>query len=222
MNFKNIQINNQSPWVPEWAQHFEVVGEHEIPAIRSAVGGISIARVGSFRRPVEVALRSQSAIHGFLSDAELLRVYRQPHRFLQLVGSHAAVISPDFSVLTGMPKHQKIRSVVQARELSAYFESHGIPIIPSIRWANISDLDFALQGIPYATTIAISTQGLIRYPPLLQILKTGIELVTNEIRPEQVIIYGTLPSSIRQQLIHKTKVTQFATDLARVHNKEGK
>jgi hypothetical protein len=154
-----------------------------------------------------------------MDDSDLQRMYDKPSRILGLASQHKAVITPDFSLLVNMPQHQRIRSIVQSREIGAYLQAHGIHVIPNIRWASVSDLDFTLDGLPAGLSIAISTQTIIRNPVLRRNLLDGIPIVLQKLRPTGVLIYGSTRFGVREAFPNDLQVVNFQLDLSVIHSR---
>jgi len=211
----------QSPWIPQWANDFASCAPHGIPILAPPRQPLTAIGVGSSKRPVPPEARRDSILHFYMDDVELNRLYCKPSKVLNLASQHRAVITPDFSLLLGMPEHQRIRSVVQSREIGAYLQAHGIDVIPNIRWSSRLDLDFVLDGLPLGGSLAISTQGIIRNRTLRTILLCGIPVVLERMKPTSVLIYGSNAFGIKEAFPNDLHVLHFQSDLSAVHSKMG-
>ena len=49
--------------------------------------------------------------------------------------SYDCILSPDFSLYMDMPLPMKVWNMYQSRLISAYYQSYGIPVIPTLSWA---------------------------------------------------------------------------------------
>lgn len=119
----------------------------------------------------------------------------------------------------GMPPHERIKSAWLGRAIGSYFSHHGLKVGPNVRWAVLDDLDSVLDGIAEQGTIAISTQSLTSEPSLLGTLRTGLPIVIDRLKPQLVIIYGSVPDSLTRDLASDLQVLRFPTDISRAHSR---
>lgn len=203
---------NKSPWVPIWATTLQVAGDHEIPTLEPAKSVHQISGMVSSSRYQQREEYGSLILHGYLADQKLNEIYRNPSQFLSKASKFSATVTPDFSILSEMPTHQRIRSVVQSREIGAYLQTHGINVIPNIRWAELTDLKFVIDGLPKSSTICVSTQGIIRDRSLRKIFIDGLANVLSELSPSQLIIYGTAPNELDLSAWIDLEILNFPTD----------
>ncbi len=115
-----------------------------------------------------------------------------------------------------MPEHQRIRSVIHSREIGAYLQEHGLQVIPNIRWAEQTDLNFIFDGLPKNSVIAISTQTVMRNALTRQIFLEGLPKVVDNLHPTKIILYGSVRNLNLTELMNKSELLHFNTDLFRV------
>jgi hypothetical protein len=207
----------QSPWKPDWFQHTEVFGPYQIPILRPTTLPDCPEAMASFCRQPPLNRRQRTLLHGYLDDPKLLPLLKAPEKSLERFATYFAVTTPDFSLCTEMPLQDRIRSTWSNRALGAYFQQHGLRVVPSIRWAHLSDLEYVLDGLSAGGTIVLSTQGLMRDQSLRKTFEVGTEIVLQELRPKQVIIYGQLPHMTHQKLSANTEIWRFSTDISRIY-----
>lgn len=206
-------------WVPSWLPSVEVVGESQFPRIYP-VELPEMSRIEAFTRLRADALSPKTAIHGWVDDYKLVPVRQTPGRYLTKFANYAAVVTPDFSLLRGMPRHERIKAVWDSRAVGAFFQSRGLTVIPNIRWATMSDLDFVLEGLPRNSAVAVSTQGLLRDSISRQIFVGGLSTVIQELRPENLIVYGQIPAEVADVTTSCPHLLTFPTNIHDVFNRE--
>ena len=156
-------------------------------------------------------------IHGFEDDKALMPIFASPKNYILQYSAYSATIAPDFSIRTEMPLQDRIRSVWNSRAVGAYFQTRGLNVLPVVRWAEMSDFDFVLDGLLTGGAIAISSQSVVRDKELQKTFEEGCEVITSTLRPQQIIFYGNMTGTVGTTLIQSSLVWQFNTDIARVH-----
>ena len=207
----------QSPWKPDWFQQTDVFGPYQIPILKPTTLPNCPEAMASFCRQPPLIRRQRTLLHGFVDDPKLLPLLKAPKKFLEQFATYFAVTTPDFSICTEMPLQDRIRSTWSSRAIGAYFQQHGLQVVPNIRWAHLSDLEYILDGLSTGGTIVLSTQGLLREQSLRKTFKAGAEIVLHQLEPEQVIIYGQLPHTTHQNFSHHTEIWRFSTDISRIY-----
>lgn len=217
--YKQIEFSGQlrnSPWVPEWAQDFAVSGRNEIPNLRPLDLPLNPLAMNSlWRHKAELNCKDR-LLHLYANDSKLLACYKNPKKLLEVASLYSACITPDFSILHSMPEHQRIRSVIHSREIGAYLQEHGLQVIPNIRWAEQTDLNFIFDGLPKNSVIAISTQTVMRNALTRQIFLEGLPKVVDNLHPTKIILYGSVRNLNLTELMNKSELLHFNTDLFRV------
>ena len=107
-----------------------------------------------------------------------------------------------------------------SRAVGAYFQNHALNVIPNIRWAEVKDLEFVLEGLPCNSVIALSSQGIMGDSYLTEIFETGLSSVLKALNPSQIIYYGKETKNLRR-LCLEYQLEIIPTDISRVHRKVG-
>lgn len=212
----NYSNHDYSPWRPSWLPPVEVSNGHQLPLLTSRDLSEKPLYTTSFIRSDDCANHGSSLLHGYVDDARLNAISKNPSRYLQKFATHLATITPDFSVKIGMPIQDRIRSIFMGRAIGAFLEYHGLAVVPNIRWAERSDLDFVCEGLGQNGTIALSTQGLLSDKVLLNNFESGLPKILEILKPCQIILYGTATSNF-YNLVADCHVIEFPTDRHRVH-----
>lgn len=90
-----------------------------------------------------------------------------------------ALLSPDFSMFTDMPKSLQIYSVFKNRWCGAYWQSLGSRVIPTISWGDESSFDFCFDGVEEGATVAVCTyyrenceeEFMLGYNRMMEVIK---------------------------------------------------
>lgn len=102
---------------------------------------------------------SEVGVHFFLDDYQFERLWRRPNDYLDLLRKFKFVLSPDFSLFTDHPKAVQLFSHYKKQWLAAYWERHGLTVIPTICWSDSDSFDWCFDGVPVGSVVAVSTKG---------------------------------------------------------------
>lgn len=98
-------------------------------------------------------------VHFYLDDYQFERVWNHPQKYIPLLRSFKAVMSPDFSMYTDFPKAVQMFNHYRKMWCSAYWQENGVRVIPTIYWSDESSFDWCFDGIPKHSLICVSTVG---------------------------------------------------------------
>lgn len=132
----------------------------------------------------------KTGIHFFIDDYQFERVWANPEKYVDILKEYDCILSPDFSLYLDMPIPMKIWNIYRSRQIGAFYQSHGIKVIPTISWAEQETFTFCFAGIPENSIVAISTVGVKSDKKALQIWKDGVDAMIEHIKPSTILIYG--------------------------------
>ena len=99
------------------------------------------------------------AVHFFLDDYQFNRVWTDPDRYIPMLQRFKYVLTPDFSLYTDFPKALQIYNHYRKHWLGAYWQMHGINVIPTIGWSNRDSFEWCFDGEPTQGVVAVSSVG---------------------------------------------------------------
>lgn len=129
----------------------------------------------------------RKGVHFFIDDYRFERVYANSAKYVDRLKKYRFALSPDFSVYANQPEWLQIESVARNRWCGAYWQSMGIPVIPTVSWTQESTFAFCFAGIEKGSAVAVSTLGCRKCKE--QFMK-GYEAMMTAIEPELVICYS--------------------------------
>lgn len=135
-------------------------------------------------------------VHFFIHDSRFFRILNDPWRYFQFLSKFEGVISPDFSVFWEYPIYRQLQSIALSRELGAWMQRNGIPVIPCVRWGKENTYNFAFDGIEPGGTIAVGTVGAMREKQSRNVFENGFEPMLEALFPKRIIVYGSRRSSV--------------------------
>ena len=188
---KNTEFYGTSmPWEQKMLRNtYKTIGKYEIPLLHKIeidVSNISLISADDIRTNASKKDIAKS-VHFFLYDYKFEKFYTNPDLFLRRLAQYAHVLTPDFSLYTGMPLAIQIHSTFKNRWCGAHWQRYGLSVIPSVSWSTSDSFDFCYDGIEVGSVVAISTIGVRRNENSFM---EGYFEMKNRIKPKQVICFG--------------------------------
>jgi hypothetical protein len=131
-------------------------------------------------------ITSSSLVSFFVDDYILERYWNNPTRYLNIFKKAKYVLSPDFSLLVGMPKPMQQWNVYRNRLIGFIWQSEGIKVIPTISWSDYRSFDFCFEGVEKNSIVAISNIGC-RNDEQKKYFDHGLNEMIKKINPGAVI-----------------------------------
>ena len=132
------------------------------------------------------------AIHFFLDDYRFERVWWKPEAVLPRLQEVGTALTPDFSIWRDMPMATQLWQVYRSRWCGAYWQSHGLRVIPTATWAGPSTYEFAFTTLPKRSVVAVSALG-VRDREARALFQAGLEALIEICTPSLLLSYGKLP-----------------------------
>jgi hypothetical protein len=126
-------------------------------------------------------------VHFFIDDYKFDEVWNSPKEYLDELGQYKQVMSPDFSTYTDTPIALQIYNTFRNRWCAAYWQEHGLTVIPTVTWSNQWSFDFVFDGVRRGSIVAISTLGTA---DVFDAFMRGFTAMCKSIKPELVICYN--------------------------------
>ena len=167
----------------------ETVGEWDIPAIKAVKDFPVLSRWLNFRER-KTDNPANCAVHFFLDDYRFETVWNQPERYVNELRQYAAVLSPDFSMYIDMPHALQLYNHYRRQWLAAYWQRHGVNVIPTISWSDPKSFDFCFVGIPRGGIVAVSSVGCMKNTEAKSAFMRGYEEMMCRLDPCAVLYYG--------------------------------
>ena len=184
-----------------------------------AINGIfdGTLEIISIRKPNQIITPKDtipfSLMHRSKDHSEFVVFYEHDLRFADVLTStedylnelkkFAGVVSPDCSLYRDMPLCLQIANTYMNRLIGHYLQEQGLYVIPNIRWGDersyttgVLPEKFAFLGVEKHGIVSIGTYGCIQGSENRYYFKAGLEAMLEELEPEVVIVYGSMPNSI--------------------------
>jgi len=139
-------------------------------------------------------------IHFFIDDYQFERVWNNPKAYIELFKKYGGIIMPDYSVYRNFPKAVQVYNVFKSRTLSAYYQRHGIPVIPNITWSDEESLEWILDGLPKGSVIATSSNGVLNSLVVDDFVRL-FNIVIDRLEPTTIMFVGKKPKNLTDKRI---------------------
>ena len=178
------------------AQTFPSSNRYGIPDLQP----VPLSKLPLWLAPYRTRIRSNEptddgAIHFFLDDYRFESVWSAPRKALRYLNDFHILLSPDFSLYLDMPPAIQIWNTYRNRWCGCYWQKLGYTVIPTVSWSDGKSHDFAFNGVPEQSVVAISATGL--HNPLSKALfAEGYRAMLRQLRPSAVLCYGSHPTDL--------------------------
>lgn len=104
-------------------------------------------------------INEKSLVSTFVDDYILERYWNDPKKYIEYFKKAKYVMSPDYSLLVGMPKPMQMWNVYRNRLVGYVWQSSGINVIPTISWSNEDSFEYCFNGVEIGSVVAVSNTG---------------------------------------------------------------
>lgn len=137
--------------------------------------------------------RESKGLHFYLDDYQFQRLWNRPDDYILLLKQFAAVCSPDFSQYTDMPPAMRMYNHYRKHWLAAYWQMHGIHVIPTICWSDSNSFDWCFDGEPTNSIVSISSVGTQADTELKRLFADGCREAIKRLNPTEILWHGKCP-----------------------------
>lgn len=145
--------------------------------------------------------KAEKAVHFFLDDYQFTRLWTHPDAYIALLKQFKCVLSPDFSLYADFPRAMQIYNHYRKHWLAAYWQYHGINVIPTICWSNQNSFEWCFDGEPVGSTVAVSSIGTQKSRQTKKAFLDGYNAMLERLTPETIIFYGKVPSECKGNIV---------------------
>ena len=156
--------------------------------------------------------RDQKGIHFYVDDYQFERLWNHPDKYIPLLSEFAAVCTPDFSQFIDMPVAMRIYNHYRKHWLGAYWQAHGIHVVPTICWSDEESYEWCFDGEPRGGTISISSVGTQGNLQTQERFKKGCMEAMSRLNPTQILWYGNLSDEFDWNVV---KITPHYKEIER-------
>lgn len=187
---------------------FAGAGGYDIPIIRPVKhldvdSWISFNYASGCKRPYE------HGVHFFIDDYQFVRLWKQPDKYLLPLSKFKALCSPDFSPYADFPKAIQLYNHFRKHWLAAYWQAHGLTVIPTITWSDPSTVEWCFDGEPEGSVVALSSIGMFAREEYTRWLMYGLDAMMERLHPIKIYWRGRIPDGINRDRVEIVPTPTF-------------
>lgn len=145
--------------------------------------------------------RKEKTVHFFLADYLFERCWNQLDRQAEFLKQFKAVLQPDFSIYTDMPKPMQQYQHYRKMFVSAYWQLKGLRVIPAPGWSTPDSYEWCFEGMPVRSMVVISSVGCSKQPEAKRLFELGYREMLRRLEPSQIVWYGKVPEWLEEKPI---------------------
>lgn len=140
-------------------------------------------------------------VHCFIDDYQFYRLWNRPDDYISRLSQFKAMLAPDFSTYTDMPRAMQIYNHYRKHWIAAYYQMHGMTVYPTISWADEKSFDWCFDGEPTESVVAVSSVGTQKNKKSKELFLQGYNEMMRRLNPSYVIFYGFVPEECDWNII---------------------
>ena len=160
-------------------------------------------------------------VHFYQHDKEFSVVLTATKKYLDLLKLYDGVITPDCSMIINQSPCLQQTNTYMNRAVGFYLQKNGIPVIPNIRWGDERTYTtvelpekIAFLGAPKHSILSVGTYGCVKTTESKRYFRDGLVAMLDELEPEVVLVYGSMPKQIFEGLETRTRFIQYSDWIA--------
>ena len=187
---------------PELVKGAVFEGKFQIPVIR-APEQIAIPKALCPFSMRDKVLENQFGLCFYENDIEFADIIRDPDSYVKKLKKFQAVISPDASLFWDAPFSAQVINKYRNHAIAHYLQKKGVYVIPNVRWGDertytteVFPEPLAFMGFEKHSIVSIGSYGLVKTADEKKHFKSGLEAMLEYLKPEVVLVYGSMPKDI--------------------------
>ena len=159
-----------------------------IPLIKKQIIDLDKIELWSFAKTKQDDDENKhKTIHFFTYDWLFETVFDKPEKALEKLDQYYALLTPEFSTYKDMPYAVQLWSVFKSRWCGAFWQKHGLKVIPTIAWGTKDSHEFCFEGVEQGSVVAVSTYySMDNESGFME----GYNKMLEVIKPSAIICYG--------------------------------
>ena len=149
-------------------------------------------------------------------DTKFSDILKDPESFVTDLRRFPGMVTLDCSVYWDSPLTAQIANVYRSRAIGCYFQKRGFYVIPNVRWGDersytteVLPEKFAFLGLPKHSIVSIGTYGCCQTEEEKYHLYHGLKAMLDELAPEVVLVYGSMPEKIFGEFQTRTRFINY-------------
>ncbi len=168
---------------------FDAFGKWNIPIIRKTeldLGNVDLISYSDIKVN-DIDENKRKGVHFYIDDYRMEVLYNNPERVMKRLSQYRFLISPDYSLYKDMPQAVQLFNVFKSRWCGAYWQKHGLIVVPNASWGDVSTFDYCFDGIEKGSVVAVGTIGCKKSRCCFM---RGYNEMLRRIEPSAIICFG--------------------------------
>ena len=171
-------------------------GEYDIPELWP-VKSVDVEQWIPFNSAKTCKEPEKTGVHFFIDDYQFERVWQRPDTYTPMLARFGAVCTPDFSPYSDFPKIIQLYNHYRKHWCGAYWQRHGLTVIPTITWSSPDTLEWAFDGEPMGSVVATSSVGMFDTLEHMDWMINGYAEMLAALKPVKVLWKGMVPDALK-------------------------
>ena len=149
-------------------------------------------------------------------DINFREIITNTENYIEDLKRFPGVVSPDCSLYIDAPLCVQIADIYLNRAVGYYLREQGLYVVHNIRWGDertytteLFGEKVAFQGVDKHSIVSVGTYGQIKSAESKRYFREGLVEMLNELEPEVVLVYGSMPEKIFGDLMNKTRFVVY-------------
>lgn len=117
--------------------------------------------------------------------------WREPKKYLDLLGRFDGVVAPDYSLYADFTPSQLIWNTYRNYASGAWLQHLGFNVLANVRTAGWDSASYAIPPAPRNSTIGIGSHGCVKRLDNRARFVTDLRMVCDLLEPKRIVVYGT-------------------------------
>jgi len=170
-----------------FVNNYMIDGKFDLPIVKRQTIDLQDLKLIRFSSIVKDEAEDKDAtVHFFEPDERFDEVWKNPEAYLSELRQYKQVMTPDFSMYCDMPLVLQLFNTFRSRWCGAFWQEHGLTVIPTVGWSDEWSFEFCFDAIEYGSVVAVATLGVRDNK---RGFMAGFSEMCKAIDPEVVICY---------------------------------
>ena len=195
-----------------------LVGIPQIPALLDLNNTSIPTKIIPYSKAKRVKSK-RGYIHFYMHDKGFWTVLYDLKKHIGLFQQFDGLITPDPTLDMRQSRCLQESTVWFRQAVGHFAQTHGIPVIPNVRWGDESTFDFCFLGIPKHSIVSVSTHGFIDTHELKAFFRNGLNRMIAELEPTDVLVHGYMPEEVFGGYENCTQFHRYPSEIETAHSR---
>ncbi|MDO5297085.1 MAG: DUF4417 domain-containing protein [bacterium] len=192
-------IRKPNPYIWEQLKNAPTEGRFEMTVLQPVRDAEPQNLIG-FNEARYADNRQDKWFHFYIDDYQYECLWNDLRKYIPMLKQFAGGIGPDFSMYHDMKRAQQLWNCWRNRALAYIMQKEGILTVPNACWSDEESLEWAFDGLPEDSLLAVTTQACMGQDYVLrQALLNGLHELVRRKHPRKLVVYGKFPEEWKER-----------------------